>query len=56
MAITKVVIFPDDWNSVNEADRSKYTASAATMDIVLTLSPEETINPDRDFARSVTTR
>jgi hypothetical protein len=46
VTITKVVIFPDDWNRLSEAQRREYTASAAAHGVALTLSPSETINPD----------
>ena len=47
MTITQVVVFPDDWNRLNDAERSEYTASAAAHGIALTLSPRTTINPDQ---------
>lgn len=50
MTVTKVVIFPDDWNRLNDAERSEYAASAAAHGIALTMSPSATINPDQLIA------
>jgi hypothetical protein len=50
VTVTKVVIFPDDWNRLNKAERNEYTASAAAHGIALTLSPGKSINPDHLIA------
>jgi hypothetical protein len=50
VTVTKVAIFPDDWNRLNEAERNEYTASAAAHGIALTLSPSKTVNPDHLIA------
>ena len=47
VTITQIVIFPDDWNGLTQADRDEYTASAAARGITLTVSPSETFNPDQ---------
>ena len=41
------MIFPDDWNRLNDDERSEYTASATAHGVSLTLGPSETTNPDQ---------
>jgi hypothetical protein len=48
VTVTKVVIFPDDWNRLNDAERNEYAAAAEAHGIELTMSA--TINPDQLIA------
>ena len=41
------MIFPDDWNRLNDTERSEYAASTAAHGIALVLGPNETTNPDQ---------
>jgi hypothetical protein len=45
--ISQVVIFLDDWDRLNDAERSEYPASAAAHGIALALGPSATTNPDQ---------
>lgn len=48
MTVTEVVIFPDGWDRLKEAERNEYTASAAAHGIALTLpQPGDTVNPEQ---------
>lgn len=47
VSISQVVIFPDDWNRLSDAERSEYAASTAAHGIALVLGPSETTNPDQ---------
>jgi hypothetical protein len=47
VTVTHVVIYPDDWNGLNDGAQNEYTASAAAHGIVLTLGPSETTNSDQ---------
>jgi hypothetical protein len=47
VTVTEVVISPDDWNGLKEAERNEYTASAAARGIALTMGPSAGTNPDQ---------
>lgn len=47
VSISQFVISPDDWKRLNDAERSEYTASAATHGIALAASPSAGTNPDQ---------
>ncbi len=47
VSISRLAIFPGDWNQLSDAEQGEYTASAATRGIALALGPSETTNPDQ---------
>jgi hypothetical protein len=47
VAITHVVLYPNDWDALDEATRSAYTASAVGQGIELRIAYPATTNPNQ---------
>jgi hypothetical protein len=52
VTVTHVVIYPDDWDGLEESDRNEYTAAAKNHGIELRIAYPGDLNPDQIVAVS----